>query len=43
LMYRNPTNTCYSRIAWIPTYSELRCLPEGFGAIPVIHFFALFG
>ena len=43
LIYRNPTNTCYSRIAWIPTYSKLRCLPEGFGTIPVVPFFPLVG
>ncbi len=41
LIYKNPTNNCYSRIAWIPTYSKLRCLPEGFGTIPIVPFFSL--
>ena len=30
--------TCYTRIAWIPTWSELSCLPEGFGTVPIVPF-----
>ena len=43
LIRRNHTNTWHSRIPWIPTYSELRCSPEGFGTIPVVPFFPLVG
>ena len=43
LICRNHTNTWHSRIPWIPTYSELRCSPEGFGTIPVVPFFPLVG
>ncbi len=35
--------TCYSRIAWNPTWSELSCSPEGFGTIPIVPFFPLVG
>ncbi len=43
-IYRNPTNTCYSRIAWISTYSKLRCSSEGFSTIvPIVPFFTLVG
>ncbi len=35
--------TCYLRIAWIPTWSKLSCLPEGFGTIPIVPFFPLVG
>ena len=30
--------TCYLRIAWIPTWSKLSCLPEDFGTIPTVPF-----
>ena len=43
LMCREPAISCYSRIAWIPTYSERLCLPEGFGTIPIIPFSPLVG
>jgi hypothetical protein len=29
--------TCYSRIARIPTHSELSCLPEGFSTYKTNH------
>jgi hypothetical protein len=35
--------TCYLRIAWIPTWSELSCSPEGFGTIPIVPFSPLVG
>ncbi len=38
-----PPISCYARIAWIPTYSELMCSPEGFGMIPIVPFFPLVG
>ena len=40
---REPAINCYSRIAWIPTYSKLSCLPEGFSTIPIVPFFPLVG
>ena len=43
LTCRESAVTCYSRIAWIPTYSELSCSPEGFGTIPIVPFFPLVG
>ncbi len=35
--------TCYSRIGWIPTWSELICSPDGFGTILIVPFFPLVG
>jgi hypothetical protein len=43
LTCRESAVTCYSRIAWIPTYSKLSCSPEGFGTIPIVPFFPLVG
>ena len=43
LICREPAVSCYSRIAWIPTYSELMCSPEGFGTIQIVPFFPLVG
>ena len=40
---RESAVTCYSRIAWIPTYSELSCSPEGFGTMPIVPFSLLVG
>ena len=34
-------DTCYLQIAWIPTWSDLNCFPEGFGMIPIGPFFPL--
>ena len=39
LTCREQACSCYARIAWIPTYSELMCSPEGFGTIPIAPFF----
>ncbi len=38
-----PAVSSHSRIAWIPTYSKLMCLPEGFSTIPIVPFPPLVG
>ncbi len=43
LTSRESLVTCYLRIAWIPTWSELSFLPEGFGTTPIVPFFPLVG
>ena len=43
LTSRESNDTCYLWVAWIPTWRKLSFLPEGFGTIPIVHFFPLVG